>query len=605
MMLLVALTLLAPLARVNAQSTPAQVPPSVISRIREEGLNHSQAMQTLSYLTDVIGPRLTGSPNLRRANEWTRDMLAKWGLENAQLEPWGEFGRGWALKRFNVQITSPQTIILVAYPKAWTPGFDKPFEAPVIWIDAANESDLQKYEGKLKGAIVLAGRPRPVEARFQPLALRASDSDLLGLADAEPGSTSPPGQARAANVSERQAQFADTPVGQRLFGRRGGAATQPTTVSAGRRGGRGGFGGSISTQRILSFAAQEGAALIIDESLQGDGGTVFVASASVPAPPGQNNAGFGGRGGGPRVYAPDCPPIPAQVTMAVEDFNRLVRMIQQGEKLTMSVDLKTEYYTDDLRAYNTIAEIPGSDADLKDQIVMIGGHMDSWQAGTGATDNGAGVVAAMEAVRILKALDLKPRRTIRIALWTGEEQGLLGSRAYVTKHFGSNPNGGGFGRGGGRGRGRGGANGQTSQPASRPALRIIKGEEYEKLSCYFNLDNGTGKIRGIYLQNNEAAFPYFRRWLAPFADLGASTVTSNNTGSTDHVSFDSIGLPAFQFIQDPIEYFSRTHHSSADVFDRIQADDLKQASTIMAAFLYQAAQMDERFPRKPMGGTNR
>jgi Zn-dependent M28 family amino/carboxypeptidase len=305
------------------------------------------------------------------------------------------------------------------------------------------------------------------------------------------------------------------------------------------------------------------------------------------------------------VYSPDCPKIPAQVTMAVEDYNRLVRMIQQGEKLTMAVDLKTEYYTDDLKAYNTIAEIPGTDPELKDQIVMVGGHMDSWQSGTGATDNGAGTVAAMEAVRIIKALDLKPRRTIRIALWTGEEQGLLGSRAYVSKHFGTNPNAGAFG-GGGRGRGRGGAGGAgATQPASTRPARIIKGEEYEKLSVYFNLDNGTGRIRGVYLQNNELGWPYFRRWLAPFADLGATTITTNNTGSTDHVSFDSIGLPAFQFIQDPIEYFSRTHHSSADVFDRIQADDMKQASTIMAACIYQAAMLDERFPRKPIGGTNR
>jgi Zn-dependent M28 family amino/carboxypeptidase len=304
----------------------------------------------------------------------------------------------------------------------------------------------------------------------------------------------------------------------------------------------------------------------------------------------------------------DCPPIPAQVTMAVEDYNRLVRMTQQGEQLKMAVDLQTQYHTDDLKAYNTIAEIPGSDPDLKDQLVMAGGHMDSWQSGTGATDNGVGVVAAMEAVRIIKALDLKPRRTIRIALWTGEEQGLLGSRAYVTKHFGSYPGGARGGGGGGRGRGRGAAQdaaAATQPAASRPARVLTKQDEYEKLACYFNLDNGTGKIRGVYTQGNEGALPLFRRWLAPFADLGASTLTTNNTGSTDHISFDSIGLPGFQFIQDPIEYFSRTHHSSADVYDRIQAEDLKQASTIMAAFLYQAAQMDERFPRKPEASPNR
>jgi hypothetical protein len=580
----------------SAPSAESRVSAATIDKIREEGLNHSQAMQTLSYLTDVIGPRLTGSPNLKRANEWTRDTLAKWGLENAHLEPWGPFGRGWSLKRFSIQIVEPQTVILVAYPKAWTPGFDEPFTAPVIWIDAKAESDLKKYEGKLKGTVVLAGGVRPVEPRFDPLAGRVSDSDLLSLADATPGTTSPPGVARAANASERSAQFVDTPTGQRLLRGRSGATTQP----AGGRRGRGGRGGAgLFTSRILTFAAKEGAALVIDPSLQGDGGTVFVAGASVPG-----QSGFGR--GGPRVYSVDCPQIPAQATMAVEDYNRLVRMIQQGEQLKMAVDLQVKYHTDDLMAYNTIAEIPGTDPVLKDQIVMVGGHMDSWQAGTGATDNGVGVVAAMEAVRILEACKLKPRRTIRIALWTGEEQGLLGSRAYVAKHFGSYPGQSAFG-GSGRGRrGRGAADDSqtpdTQPAATRPTGRIEKGPEYDQLSVYFNLDNGTGKIRGVYMQNDEAARPFFRAWLAPFADLGAATVTPSNTGSTDHISFDNIGLPGFQFIQDPIEYFSRSHHSSADVFDRIQADDLKQAATIMASFLYDAAQMDERFPRKAPGG---
>jgi carboxypeptidase Q len=332
------------------------------------------------------------------------------------------------------------------------------------------------------------------------------------------------------------------------------------------------------------MAQREGAALVIDSSTQGDGGTVFVAQATVPST--QPSTGFGRGGGGGRnsPYSVDSPPMPPQATMAVEHFNRLVRMIQQGEELKMAVDFKVQYHADDLMAYNTIAEIPGTDPDLKDQIVMAGGHMDSWQSGTGATDNGVGVVAAMEAVRIIKAIDLKPRRTIRIALWTGEEEGLLGSRAYVSKHFGH------FGPL---------TAGSATQPTTRSGA-LVKESEYDKLSCYFNLDNGTGKIRGIYMQANDAARPYFAKWIAPFGDLDASTITPSNTGSTDHISFDTIGLPGFQFIQDPIEYFSRTHHSSADVFDRIQADDLKQAATVMAAILFDAAQMDERFPRKPM-----
>jgi Zn-dependent M28 family amino/carboxypeptidase len=295
-----------------------------------------------------------------------------------------------------------------------------------------------------------------------------------------------------------------------------------------------------------------------------------------------------------------APKTMPQVIVAAEDYNRMIRMVDAGEKLKMAIDLQVKYYTNDPMAYNTVAEIPGSD--LKDQIVMLGGHMDSWHSGTGATDNGAGVAAAMEAVRIIKTLDLKPRRTIRIALWSGEEEGLLGSRAYVNEHFGyytntTPDNGGGATSprdqttGGGRGRrgGRGGANANRT---------LVKGEEYDKLSAYFNLDNGGGKIRGVYMQGNEAVRPLFRHWIDPFRDLGAETLTPLNTGSTDHVSFDGIGLPGFQFIQDALDYGSRTHHSNEDVFDRIQADDMKQASTILAAFVYQAAMLDEKVPRK-------
>jgi len=291
----------------------------------------------------------------------------------------------------------------------------------------------------------------------------------------------------------------------------------------------------------------------------------------------------------------DGPTILPQMTVAAEHYNRMVRMIEQGAHLKMTVDLQVEFDSADPMAYNTIAEIPGTD--LKDQIVMLGAHLDSWHSGTGATDNGAGVAATMEAVRILKTLNLQPRRTIRIALWTGEEQGLFGSKAYVAKHFGklepatrpstrtTTP--------------LAGAR-PTSRPASRPTEKLMREAEYERLSAYFNLDNGTGKIRGVYLQGNEAVRPIFRKWLAPFADLGAQTLTLTNTGGTDHVSFDAIGLPAFQFIQDPIEYWSRTHHSNQDVFDRIQADDLKQASTIIAAFIYDAAMQDEKLPLKAM-----
>jgi Zn-dependent M28 family amino/carboxypeptidase len=253
-------------------------------------------------------------------------------------------------------------------------------------------------------------------------------------------------------------------------------------------------------------------------------------------------------------------------------------------------------------AYNTVAEIAGGD--LKDEIVMLGAHLDSWHAGTGATDNGAGCAAVMEAVRIIQALDLKPRRTIRVALWTGEEQGLYGSKAYVARHFGSYPEAEANAE---RGRGRRSrdaatdpTSGPTTRPSSRPARQLVRKEEYEKLSVYFNLDNGSGKIRGVYMEGNEAVRPIFRRWLAPFEDLGATTLSLSTTGGTDHMSFDAIGLPGFQFIQDPIEYWSRTHHSNADVYDRLQAEDLKQASVILATFAYNAAMADERMPRKPL-----
>jgi Zn-dependent M28 family amino/carboxypeptidase len=284
--------------------------------------------------------------------------------------------------------------------------------------------------------------------------------------------------------------------------------------------------------------------------------------------------------------------------LATEDYNRLVRMIQQGEKLKMAVDLQVQFNGDDLMAYNTVAEIPGSD--LKEEIVMLGGHLDSWHAGTGATDNAVGVAAVMEAARILKALNLQPRRTIRVGLWSGEEQGLFGSKAYVGRHFGYYTNS------AAAEVLRSPKDPARDQPVaarsdtnSPPARRLIRQPEYEELSVYFNLDNGAGKIRGVYMQGNEAVRPLFRRWLEPFRDLDADTLTISNTGGTDHQSFDAIGLPGFQFIQDPLDYGSRTHHSNEDVLDRIQPDDLKQAAVILAAFAYDAATLDQKLPRKP------
>ncbi|HEY3102583.1 MAG TPA: M20/M25/M40 family metallo-hydrolase [Pyrinomonadaceae bacterium] len=568
--------LLVPYVALAQQPQPQQPqldPNDPIAKIRDEGLNRSQVMQTLSYLSDVIGPRLTASPNMKRANEWTRDTLTKWGLQNAHLEAWGPFGRGWSLKRFSAQVIEPQGIPVIAYPKAWSPSIEVVSEtavapskkknapvvatapshtltAEVVLFDAKDEADLARFKGQLKGKIVLTAPMREVKAHFEPLGTRRDEKNLLTLADAP--------------------------------------LPRPT--------GRGGFGGNrnadfIALQQFnakkLQFFQDEGAAVLIDPG-RGDGGTIFVQQAAVPQPFQPPTFGAPAPNAPRRInaYDKDAPKFAPQIVMAVEHYNRIARMIQAGEKVKMAIELAVEFQDQDLNGYNTVAEIPGSDPTLKDEIVMLGGHMDSWHAGTGATDNGAGVAVAMEAVRIIQTLGLKPKRTIRIALWTGEEEGLLGSRAYVAQHFGKMET-----------PATTAGNGDGTTP---PAPVLVKGPEYDKLAGYFNLDNGTGKIRGVYLQANEPIASLFRQWLMPFRDLGAETLSLSNTGGTDHLSFDGIGLPGFQFIQDEIEYDTRTHHSNMDVFDRVQGDDMKQAATIMAAFVYNTAMRDEKLPKKPM-----
>jgi hypothetical protein len=482
-----------------------------LERIRDEGLNHSQVMQTLSYLTDVIGPRLTGSPALQGSHEWTRDQLQQWGLQNAHIESWGLFGRGWTLKRFSAEIVEPQCMPLIGMPKAWSPGFRRPLTAEVVYIDASTPADLEKYRGKLKGKIVL-NTPGPVP---------------LGLLE-EPLTT------RLGEEGERQQPRRRPPAG---------ASTSPQLEDAKYR-----------------LYAQEGVALVVETAPVGEGVAIRVMSARTvrmnendPARPWQKGA---------RVLP--------QIVIAAEQYNRIVRMLQHGEKVKLSVNLQVAFH-ENAQGYNTIAEIPGTD--LKDEIVMLGAHLDSWHAATGTTDNGAGVAVCMEAVRILMATGLQPRRTIRIALWGGEEQGLLGSRAYVAQHFA---------RWEGTGNDR----------------QLIKTPEYDRFCAYFNYDNGAGRIRGIYLEGIEALQPIFAEWLKPFEDLQATTLSMRSTGSTDHVSFVSVGLPGFQFIQDPLEYGNRTWHTNQDYYDRAPDDDLKQAATIMAAMVYQAAMRDEPLPRR-------
>ncbi len=557
-----------------------EVPKETFDKIKEEGTTRSQVMQTLGYMSDVIGPRLTASPGMKRANDWTRDSLAKWGLQNAHLEAWGPFGRGWTLKRFYAMVDGPTAFPMIAYPKAWSPGTDTLIEtAPqngskkgksaaavpanqntaytgdVVRFNATNEAELEQYKGKLRGKIVLIGPIREVRAHFDPQAVRETDKELLDLADAaDPQSIRRPvgaPQGAPANF-QQQAQF---------------------------------------NARRFRFLSEEGAAILIDAG-RGDGGTIFVQQAAAvqsatPPPAGQTNPTVRDKGAN----------VPIQISASAEHFNRVARMVDAGEKVSMTVDLAVEYQDQDLNGYNTVAEIPGTD--LKDEIVMLGGHLDSWQSGTGATDNGAGCAVMMEAVRILQSVGLKPRRTIRIALWTGEEQGLLGSRAYVRQHFGY------FGDGTTQQFGGGGGGGANANNTPRVLTKL---PEYDKLSAYYNIDNGTGRVRGVYMQGNEAVRPIFRRWLEPYKDvkwydpakdMSANTLTLSNTGGTDHLSFDAIGLPGFQFIQDTIEYDTRTHHSNMDVFDRIQPDDMKQMSIILAMFVYQTAMNDEKIPRKP------
>ena len=532
-------------------------------------------MATLSYLTDVIGPRLTASPAMKRANEWTRDKLAGWGLENAHLEAWGPFGRGWTLRKFSIQVVEPQCIPLIAFPKAWSPGLDGAVTGEVVDLGSARtEADLERYKGKIRGAFALMSPNLfTVDAHFNAEGSRLTDAELLELANApDPAARRPRNRPQAAAPAATGAPAPATPP-PAAAGR--GAMTEEARAAV-----------QFARKRI-QFAAEQGVAALIDGSSLGDGGTLFVAQASVPVGPLPGAPAPNSQPGARRVSAwdKDTPKILPQITMAKEHYNRLLRMIRQGEKLKIHAELAVDFH-DEADTFNTVAEITGSDPQLKDEVVMLGGHMDSWHSGTGATDNAAGVSVAMEAVRILKALDLKPRRTVRVALWSGEEEGLLGSRAYVREHFGFAGDGSPGGTGGG-GAGNGG------EPP-----RITTKPEYEKFSGYFNLDNGTGKVRGIYLQGNESVRNVFRPWLTPFREQGASTITISNTGGTDHQSFDGIGLPGFQFIQDVVEYDSRTHHSNQDVYDRIQAEDMKQASAVMAAFVLNTANRDEKLPRK-------
>jgi carboxypeptidase Q len=517
---------------------------AAIGQIRDEGLSRSQAMDTLFWLTDRYGPRLTGSPGVNDAAAWTMKKMTEWGLANVHREEW-DFGRSWSLVRFTAHMIDPQIQPLIGFPKTWSIGTEGAVTAEVVRATLATEADLAKYKGQLKGKIVLSQPSRAVRMLEGPFILKM-DGDLAKEAETTPIPAQRGRGGRGAAAGEGRG--GDAPAAA--------AADDPNAEP----GGRGGAGGQFQ-QRLLQFYKDEGVVAVFDRGSDSDtanmgsglsvnqqhpdGGTIFPGGVNRTAPPS----------------------VP-QLTLAVEHYNRMVRLIEHNVPVKVELDLKVQFY-DNAKGFNIVGEIPGTDPALASEVVMLGAHFDSHPFATGATDNATGSTAMLEALRIIKTLGVKPRRTIRVGLWTGEEQGLLGSRAYVLAHF------------------------------ADPQTMVLK-PEHAKLAAYFNLDNGTGKIRGIWMQGNLAARPIFEQWVAPLKDLGVTILGPRSVASTDHSSFDAVGLPGFQFVQDRLEYNARTHHSNMDTYDRVQRDDLVQQATIAAVFAFNAAMRDEKLPRKAL-----
>ncbi|MFY7911019.1 MAG: M20/M25/M40 family metallo-hydrolase [Emticicia sp.] len=494
----------------NAQEEKVDL--ETTKKIRQEGLQNSKVMDIAFHLTDVNGPRLQGSPGYMKAANYAKGKLTEWGLEDAKLEAWGDFGKGWELTKSYVAMTAPYYRPLIAYPKTWTAGTKgKLKSAEILLIDETDTLGLENYRGKLKDKVILLYKNDKIQPSFKPDASRYTDEELEKMAAATLTTTTAPDTAfRSMMMAMRRNNMLST--------------------------------------KTKDMAKKEGALALLSMSARGKDGTLFVSSGG--------------------SYKATDPEGLLDIMLAAEDYLSLCRLTKAGIPVKLELDVKTKFYTEDLKGYNVLAEIKGTDPKLKEEVVMLGAHLDSWQSSTGATDNAAGSAVMLEAVRILKTLGVQPRRTIRIALWSGEEQGLFGSRNYVKNHL-ADPN-----------------------DAKK------SNAEGEKVAAYFNVDNGTGKIRGIYLQGNEACRPIFTKWFEPFNDLGAKTVTIRNTGGTDHLSFVGVGIPGFQFIQDEIEYNTRTHHTNMDSYDHLQPEDLKQAATIVASFVYNAAMRDEKLPRK-------
>jgi carboxypeptidase Q len=517
------------------QPAKEEIDYSMYQQIREEGLKHSHVMEYASALMDGIGPRLTGSPNLKKANEWTRDQFTAMGCTNAHLEDWGDFGMGWQQLNTWVRMSSPDTAVFIAQAAPWSASSNGAIEGPAVYMDVKKAEELDKYKGKVAGKIVLFGEMREVKPVDKTLFERYDDKDLAKLVE-----------------------YPVTP--QRDY-------EEYMKTYAQRR---------ELYEKAKEFLVSEHALAVI-----------------LPSRDGQNGGGSGGtifddrNLGGLSYQREHAVPFPV-VTMAIESYGRVYRLVQAHVPVTIEMNVDTKFFGDHEHGFDTIAEIPGTDPKLKDEVVMVGGHLDSWAAGTGATDNGAGTVVAMEVMRILNALHVKPRRTIRVGLWTGEEQGLFGSRLYVKQHFGFAP--------------LSTAPDEMKKPEwmRKPAGPLELKPDQPKVSGYFNVDNGSGKIRGVYLEGNGAVAHIFEQWIKPLKDLDVTTVTLRHTGGTDHESFDAVGIPGFQFIQDELDYSTRTHHSNMDTYERLQPADLEQAATVEAIFVYNTAMRDQMLPRKPL-----
>jgi hypothetical protein len=500
---------------------------AMIAKIRDEGLNRSQVMDHISWLSDVYGPRLTGSPTIKQASDWTQKKFKEWGLVNIHEEQF-PFGKGWSLVRFHAHMTEPQVSPLIGYPKSWTPGTPGVVNADVVYAPIRAEADFEKYRGKLRGKVVLTQAAREVKMLEGRVVLRMNEDDIKEV------QTTPVPQPRRA-----RGEASESGRDRNLQSRINAFLLEEGVVAALDRG----------SDNFMSSGGSEMSWL----TQRTDGGTIFVQS------------------GGPRDQ--NAGKVPPQVTLAVEHYNRMIRILERGVPVKVELNIQAQFHDETGKnGFNVIAEIPGGD--LANEVVMVGAHFDSHHAGTGATDNAAGSAAMMEVMRILKAVGAKPRRTIRIALWGGEENGLLGSRAYVREHF------------------------------ADPATMQVK-PAHEKLSAYFNIDNGTGRIRGVWLQGNLAVKQIFQQWIEPLGDLGVNLIGPRSVTSTDHLAFDAVGLPAFQFIQERLEYNSRTHHSNMDTVDHVQRDDMVQMATVAAVFAYNAAMRNEKLPRKALPAPQR